>query len=145
MKTLKEFIQRLQDDTAFEDKARAFVSDDELMAFVRSEGYDFTLEELAAELQVAPRAAVVDPAPLTEKAAAGMKPEAGPSAGAPEALPKREDPDFAWDDPPPGLGKPRREISQADPRETASGELFRVGGGRHRGFSPRRLQAVPED
>ncbi len=42
MKTLGEFIQRLQDDAAFEKKAQAFDNGDELMAFVKTEGYDFT-------------------------------------------------------------------------------------------------------
>ena len=46
MKTLGEFLQRLENDSLFEKKAQAFNNGDELMAFVESEGYDFTLEEL---------------------------------------------------------------------------------------------------
>ena len=48
MKTLGEFLQRLEDDSAFEKKAQAFNNGDELMAFVKSEGYDFTLEQLTS-------------------------------------------------------------------------------------------------
>ena len=49
MKTLEEFIQRLQDDAAFEKQAQSFNHGDDLMAFVKREGYDFTLEQLMSE------------------------------------------------------------------------------------------------
>ncbi len=51
MKTLGEFIQRLQEDAAFEKQAQAFDNSDELMAFVRLEGYDFTLDQLMDEFK----------------------------------------------------------------------------------------------
>src|SRR5665647_3506584 len=51
MKTLEEFIQRLQDDAAFEKQAQSFNHSDELMAFVKREGYDFTLEQLMSEFE----------------------------------------------------------------------------------------------
>ena len=51
MKTLEEFIQRLQDDPAFEKQAHAFDSGDDLIAFVKREGYDFTLEQLMSEFE----------------------------------------------------------------------------------------------
>ena len=37
MKTLEEFIQRLQDDAAFEKQAQSFNQGDDLMAFVKRE------------------------------------------------------------------------------------------------------------
>ncbi len=45
-KTIEEFMQRLEDDPEFEHKAQAFENDDEFMEFVKSEGYDFTLDQL---------------------------------------------------------------------------------------------------
>ena len=51
MKTLEEFIQRLQDDPAFEKQAHAFDNGDDLIAFVKREGYDFTLEQLMSEFE----------------------------------------------------------------------------------------------
>jgi predicted ribosomally synthesized peptide with nif11-like leader len=51
MKTLEDFIQRLQDDPAFEKQAQAFDQGDDLMAFVKREGYDFTLEQLMHEFE----------------------------------------------------------------------------------------------
>ena len=51
MKTLGEFLQRLEDDSVFEKKAQAFNQGDELMAFVKREGYDFTLEQLTSAFQ----------------------------------------------------------------------------------------------
>jgi predicted ribosomally synthesized peptide with nif11-like leader len=51
MKTLEEFIQRLQDDPAFEKQAHAFDQGDDLIAFVKREGYDFTLEQLMREFE----------------------------------------------------------------------------------------------
>jgi predicted ribosomally synthesized peptide with nif11-like leader len=69
MKTLGEFIQRLQDDAAFEEKAQAFDNGDELMAFVKSEGYDFTLEQLTGAFkqnaQLPPEADDMAPRPWT--------------------------------------------------------------------------------
>jgi predicted ribosomally synthesized peptide with nif11-like leader len=43
MKTLEKFIQRLQDDATFEKQAQSFNRVDDLMAFVKRAGYDFTL------------------------------------------------------------------------------------------------------
>ena len=51
MKTVAEFIQRLQDDPAFEKQAQAFEHGDELIAFVKRQGYDFTLEQLMSEFE----------------------------------------------------------------------------------------------
>jgi predicted ribosomally synthesized peptide with nif11-like leader len=74
MKTLEDFIQRLQDDPAFEKQAQAFDQGHELIAFVKREGYDFTLEQLMREFErgekltaetggMAPAPAEVSPSP----------------------------------------------------------------------------------
>jgi len=49
MKTMEEFIQRLQNDPEFEQKAQAYENSDEFMEFVKGEGYDFTLDQLLGE------------------------------------------------------------------------------------------------
>jgi predicted ribosomally synthesized peptide with nif11-like leader len=46
MKTVEEFIQRLQEDPKFEQEAQAYENSDEFINFVKSEGYDFTLDQL---------------------------------------------------------------------------------------------------
>jgi predicted ribosomally synthesized peptide with nif11-like leader len=51
MKTMEEFIQRLQNDPEFEQKAQAYENSDEFMEFVKSEGYDFTLDQLLDEFK----------------------------------------------------------------------------------------------
>lgn len=50
-KTVEEFIQRLQDDPEFELTARAFENNDDFLEFVKNEGYDFTLDQLAEGLR----------------------------------------------------------------------------------------------
>jgi predicted ribosomally synthesized peptide with nif11-like leader len=50
-KTVEEFIQRLQDDPEFEQTARAFENNDDFLEFVKSEGYDFTLDHLTEGLR----------------------------------------------------------------------------------------------
>lgn len=51
MKTMEEFIQRLQNDPEFEQKAQSYESSDEFMEFVKGEGYDFTLDQLLDEFK----------------------------------------------------------------------------------------------
>jgi len=46
MKTVEEFIQRLQNDPEFERQAQALGTSDEFMIFVKNAGYDFTLDQL---------------------------------------------------------------------------------------------------
>jgi predicted ribosomally synthesized peptide with nif11-like leader len=46
LKTLEEFIQRLDEDSQFESKARSYENDEAFMEFLKSEGYDFTLDQL---------------------------------------------------------------------------------------------------
>lgn len=57
MKTVEEFIQRLQKDPEFEQKAQAYENSDDFMGFVKSEGYDFTLDQLLSEFKQEPPAA----------------------------------------------------------------------------------------
>lgn len=47
-KTVEDFIRRLHDDREFEHKARAFEDDEAFLEFIKSEGYDFTLDQLMA-------------------------------------------------------------------------------------------------
>ena len=69
MKTVEEFMQRLQDDPEFELQAQAYENNDEFMNFVKSAGYDFTLDQLLDkfkhEEEVAPQTA--EPPPVTTK------------------------------------------------------------------------------
>ena len=155
MKTLGEFLQRLENDSLFEKQAQAFNNGDDLMAFVESEGYDFTLEELTSAF----------------KQKAQLPPETGDTA---PATPGRQRLRPSWGG---GYGDSRKSGSPTPQRNkyrlTESGEprlapgaikaggagttgrnspkgpggkstagLFRGGGGRHRGFSPERLKCV---
>ncbi|MFZ5448430.1 MAG: Nif11-like leader peptide family RiPP precursor [Thermodesulfobacteriota bacterium] len=54
MKTVEEFIQRLQNDPEFEHKAQAYENSDEFMGFVKSEGYEFTLDQLLDKFKEVP-------------------------------------------------------------------------------------------
>ncbi|MEJ2673132.1 MAG: Nif11-like leader peptide family natural product precursor, partial [Deltaproteobacteria bacterium] len=51
LKTVEEFIQRLHDDPEFERKTQAYENTDEFMEFIKSEGYDFTLDQLTAKFK----------------------------------------------------------------------------------------------
>jgi predicted ribosomally synthesized peptide with nif11-like leader len=155
MKTLREFIQRLQDDPAFEKMAQAFDNGDELMAFVKREGYDFNLEQLTREFkhgakspteadEVAPATTDVRAStpPRPDDAAFPRKPEAIPPSEQRTALPKSGSGDFTRGQPGVGLQKPMGEMPSQGTAEKSPGELPRVGGGRHRGFSPQRLKSI---
>jgi predicted ribosomally synthesized peptide with nif11-like leader len=155
MKTLREFIQRLQDDPAFEKKAQAFDNGDELMAFVKREGYDFNLEQLTSEFKhrakLPTEAGGIAPAPTDVRAstpprpvdaAFPRKPEAIPTSEQSTALPKSGSGDFTREQPGVGLQKPMGEMPPQGTAEKSPGELPRVGGGRHRGFSPQRLKSI---
>ena len=155
MKTLRAFIQRLQDDPAFEEKAQAFDNGNDLMAFVKREGYDFNLEQLANEFKqrgkLPTEAGEVAPAPMTinastpprpDDAAFPRKPEAIPPSEPSIALPKSGSSDFTREQPGVGLQKPMGEMPPQGTAEKSPGELPRVGGGRHRGFSPQRLKSI---
>ena len=155
MKTLREFIQRLQDDAAFEKKAQAFVTGDELMAFVKREGYDFTLEQLTSEFKhraklpteaggmaPAPSDVRASTPPRPDDAAFPRKPEAIPPSEQSTAFPKSGRGDFTRGQPGVGLQKPMGEMPSQGTAERSPGELPRVGGGRHRGFSAQRLKSI---
>jgi predicted ribosomally synthesized peptide with nif11-like leader len=149
MKTLEEFIQRLQDDAAFEKRAQAFDNGEELMAFVKSEGYDFTLEQLTIEFKQGAQgrtsAGEMAPAPGEAGAATGRRrqeaafpgrPEAFPNGEPGTAVPKSGSPAFTRE-------QPSEALPTAEPEEESPEALPRVGGGRHRGFSRQRLKPIP--
>ena len=153
MKTLEEFIQRLQDDTAFEKQAQTFATGDALMAFVKREGYDFTLEQLTQQFTyqaqsptqaggLRPASASGSTPPRPDGAAFDRKPQDLPNAEKDAALHKRRSDDFSLEQPGEGLQKPKGETAPQEPPEKSSGELSRAGGGRHRGFSPQRLKCI---
>ena len=155
MKTLSEFIQRLQDEPAFEKQAQAFVTGDELMAFVKREGYDFTLEQLTSEFKHGAKspteAGEMAPAPTDVRASTPPRPVDTAFPGKPEAIPPREQStdlprsgsrDFTREEPGVGFQEPTGEMPSQGTAEESPGELPRVGGGRHRGFSPQRLKSI---
>jgi len=160
MKTLEAFIQRLQDDAAFEKQAQAFDHGDDLMAFVKREGYDFTLEQLMSEFGpgeklpaetggMAPAPAPADMSastpPRPDDAAFPRKTEAFSSAERSTALLKRGNNDFPREQPMERLQQPKGAMPPPGPEEEASAGLFRGGGGRHRGFSSQKLKSISEE
>jgi predicted ribosomally synthesized peptide with nif11-like leader len=94
MKTLEEFIQRLQDDAGFEKQAHAFDQGDDLMAFVKREGYDFTLEQLMNELEpeekLPAKTAGLAPAPADISPSTPPRPDKAKFPRKPEVLSNRE-------------------------------------------------------
>jgi predicted ribosomally synthesized peptide with nif11-like leader len=147
MKTLKDFIQRLQDDAAFEKQAQTFATGDELMAFVKQEGYDFTLEELMNEFKLEaespPAAGGLASVSPDGGASLEPRPEEAKFPEAQAALPMSGSRNFTWEDQLAGLPMPQGEMSPPAPQ--APGEFSRLGGGRHRGFSPQRLKSASEE
>jgi predicted ribosomally synthesized peptide with nif11-like leader len=155
MKTLEEFIQRLQEDEAFEKQAQAFDNGDELIAFVRGEGYDFTLEQLLDEFkQGAKLRAEADsmaPAPTDASASSPLRPDEPEFTPQPETFPdsetsaalgERGSSDSTREPPGQKLQEPpQRTLPPPGPGEESSAGLFRGGGGRLRGFSPQRLKS----
>jgi len=155
MKTLEEFIQRLQADAAFEKQAQAFNHGDDLIAFVKREGYDFTLEQLMSEFGqgekltaetggMAPASADVSAStpPRPDEAEFPRQPEALSSEERDTALLKRGNNNFTQELPLERLQQPKGAIPPPGPEEEPSAGLFKGGGGRHRGFSPQRLKSI---
>ena len=155
MKTLAEFIQRLQDDAKFEQQAQAFDHRDDLMAFVKLEGYDFTLEQLMDALE--PKAE--PPVETGGQGSAGINPvlPSGPdeaefsrepgvfSGGERDAGLSKEGGDGFTPEPPMDSVPPaHKALPPPGPEDEPRAGLFK-GGGRHRGFSPQRLKSVSED
>jgi predicted ribosomally synthesized peptide with nif11-like leader len=157
MKTLGEFLQRLEDDSAFEKKAQAYNNGDELMAFVESEGYNFTLEQLTSAFKqranLPPQADVTAPLPSDVRTSTPPRPEVTPFPVSPAACPQdatsavsaiKGSADFPREPGRQELQKPPGALPPKD-LEEKSGALFKGGGGRHRGFSPERLKSVSGD
>jgi predicted ribosomally synthesized peptide with nif11-like leader len=90
MKTVEDFIHRLHHDPEFEQKAQAYEDSDEFMNFVKSEGYDFTLDQL---LDMFKYEEVTEP---DEEVAAPGEPESPAAAPAVKAFMQRleQDPEF---------------------------------------------------
>ena len=158
MKTLEEFIQRLQDDAVFEKQTQAFEHGDELIAFVKREGYDFTLEQLMSEFEpeeklpaetggLAPAPADVSAftSPWPDEAEFPRQPEAFSGGERGTALLKRGNDDFTREQPLEKLPQPQEALPPPEPGEEPPAGLFRGGGGRHRGFSPQRLKSISEE
>jgi predicted ribosomally synthesized peptide with nif11-like leader len=155
MKTLAEFIQRLQDDPAFEKQAQAFDHGDDLIAFVKRQGYDFTLEQLMSEFErgeklpqskaAIPPPPDVNPSPPPEpdEPEFPRQPEVFSSPESCTDIPKRGNDDFTPEPPLERLPQPKAAMPPPEPEEPRAG-LFRGGGGRHRGFSPQRLKSISE-
>jgi Nif11 domain len=157
MKTLGEFLQRLEDDPLFENQAQAFNSGDELMAFVESEGYDFTLAQLTSAFKqrgnLPPEGDAAVPAPpevstptqpTPEVTACLVSPATSPPADTITALPNQESAGLPREQ----SGPEVRELQGVMPAKALAEKLsglFRGGGGRHRGFSPERLKNAPEE
>ena len=91
MKTVAEFIQRLQDDPAFEKQAQAFEHGDELIAFVKRQGYDFTLEQLMSEFEreekLAAETGGLGPAPADASPSPPPRPDEAEFPGSPKPWP----------------------------------------------------------
>jgi predicted ribosomally synthesized peptide with nif11-like leader len=154
MKTLAEFIQRLQEDAAFEKQAQSFDHADDLMAFVKRKGYDFTLEQLMREFESGekPRAETGGPAPVRtsppprpDRADFPGQPEAffGPKKGA--GLLTKSGPDVIRETPVERVPQPQAAMTPPGSEEGPRAGLFKSGGGRHRGFCPQRLKSLSEE
>ena len=157
MKTVAEFIQRLQDDPAFEKQAHAFDHGDDLIAFVKRQGYDFTLEQLMREFEREEKSAAetgdLAPAPADVSPSPPLKPDEAELPRQPEALASGESATsplgtgnggFTPEPPLERLPQPK-EAMPPEPEEEPRAGLFGSGGGRHRGFSPQRLKSISEE
>jgi predicted ribosomally synthesized peptide with nif11-like leader len=157
MKTVAEFIQRLRDDPAFEKQAQAFEHGDDLIAFGKRQGYDFTLEQLMSEFEreeelpaetggPAPAPADVSPSPplKPDEAEFPRQPEA-PASGESPASPLETGHCGFIPEPPLETVPQPKEAMPPEPEEEPRAGLFGSGGGRHRGFSPQRLKSISEE
>jgi predicted ribosomally synthesized peptide with nif11-like leader len=149
MQTLEEFIQRLQDDAAFEQQAQAFVTGEELMAFVQREGYDFTLEQLMEKFQPEAKSPAVAgataPAPLGAGTSTPEKPEGFSPGAIVIAGPESDRRDFTRQQSGEEVQNPAGAMLPPGPEEKTPVEWSRGGGGRHRGFPLQRLKSIVDE
>jgi predicted ribosomally synthesized peptide with nif11-like leader len=158
MKTLAAFIQRLQDDPSFEKQAHAFDSGDELIAFVKREGYGFTLEQLMSEFEraekspaetggLAPPPADVSPvpAPKPDETEFPRQPETLSSQETGTDIAKGGNNDFTRKPPLERAPQPQEAMPLPEAEAEPRAGLFKGGGGRHRGFSAQRLKPTSEE
>ena len=150
MKTVAEFIQRLQDDPAFEKQAQAFEHGDDLIAFVKRQGYDFTLEQLMSEFErgeklpaetggLAPAPADVSPSPplKPDEAEFPRQPEVL-SSGESAAVPPETGHDGFTPEPPlERVPQPKEAMPPPEAEEEPRAGLFGVAAGGTGGSPPR--------
>jgi predicted ribosomally synthesized peptide with nif11-like leader len=148
MKTLAEFIQRLHDDAAFEKQAQAFDHADDLIAFVKREGYDFTLEQLMSEFEPGeklPADVSTSPPPRPDETEFPREPETLSSGESGTSILERRKDVFIIEPPLERLQQPKAPMPPPEPEKVPLAELFKGGGGRHRGFSPQRLKSLSDE
>ena len=158
MKTLAEFIQRLEDDAAFEKQAYAFDHGDDLMAFATREGYDFTLEQLMHALQpaeklpaetggMAPTPEDLSPPlpPGPDEAELPGKPDDSSGGVSGTGLFERRSGHVTGAPPADRLPQPKEALPEPTPAAEPRPGLFRGSGGRHRGFSCPKLKPLSEE
>jgi predicted ribosomally synthesized peptide with nif11-like leader len=158
MKTLEEFIQRLQDDPEFEKQAQAFDRGDDLIAFIKGQGYDFTLEQLMCEFARREQVPAETHAPAPPPADAAPSPPPPPdepefprdpeARSGPESAHSRfatGNDDRAPEPPLERVPQPMEAMPPLEMEDEPRAGLFRGGGGRHRGFSAQRLKSTSEE
>ena len=155
MKTLGEFLQRLEDDSVFEKKAQAFNQGDELMAFVKTRGLRF---HPGTTNQCLPgKGEFTSPGPGPDAGAPGrqrphpgeargrgvcQEPGSPPPGDTSKASPNQGSADLPREQAKQELQELKEAMPPKDREEKSLGGLFRGGGGRHRGFSSQRLKNV---
>ena len=158
MKTLAEFIQRLHNDAAFEKQAQAFDHGDDLMAFVKSEGYDFTLEQLMHEFERGEKSpektGAPGPKPADVSVSTPSRPDDAAFPNQPEtlssgergaALLTRSNDDLSREPAVERVPQSKAAMLPPGPEAAPPAGLFRGSGGRHRGFPPQRLKSTSEE
>ncbi|MDP2045220.1 MAG: Nif11-like leader peptide family natural product precursor [Deltaproteobacteria bacterium] len=158
MKTVAEFIQRLQDDPAFEKQAQAFEHGDDLVAFGKRQGYDFTLEQLMSEFErdekLPAETGGPAPAPADVSPSPPLKPDEAEFPRQPDVLSSGESATsplgtghggFTPEPPLERVPRSKEAMPPPEPEEEPRAGLFGSGGGRHRGFSPQRLKSISEE
>lgn len=126
-KTVDGFIQRLQDDPEFEQKARAFENDDDFLEFVKSEGYDFTMDQLTDSLK-------------RGKESLNLPEKAPPAPSKAQGIPIPRLPDSTKIKPATEPAPKGAEEGQERPR-TLYPKFEGTGGGRRRGMKWRHADA----
>lgn len=127
MKTVADFIQRLQDDPEFERQAQAFDNNQGFLEFLKKEGYDFTLDQLTDGFKQGKKGLKTQ----ADKPLTPLKPASAPT------LPKSTDSKIA------GTAEPStNDEARLQKRPVALSPKFEgVSGGRRRGMKWRNIDA----